>query len=152
MNINPSNYAGLFLLSITLNTSIHAAGDMTAQPEIPMTIRLGNVDNSLRFYPDNLQFETGKLYKLILTNPSQQKHYFSAEGFARSIFTRKVQVISHNGKTIAEVKGHINEIEVYPGGKSEWWFVPIKRLESSTLHCSIKGHSEAGMQGLITIK
>lgn len=152
MYIKLPSYAGLFLLSITLNINVHAAGDMTKQSEISMTITLGNVNNSLRFYPDKLRFETGKLYKLILINPSQQKHYFSAEGFARSIFTRKVQVISNKGKTIAEVKGHINEIEVYPGGKSEWWFIPIKSLESSTLHCSIKGHSEAGMQGFITIK
>jgi len=152
MNIKASNYAGLFLLSITINTNIYAAGDMTSQSEIPITVRLGNVDNSLRFYPDSLQFETGKLYKLILTNPSQQKHYFSAKGFARSIFTRKVQVLSHKGRVIAEVKGHINEIEVYPGGMSEWWFIPVKTLKNSALHCSIKGHSEAGMQGLITIK
>ena len=132
--------------------SVYAAGDMTSQPAITMTVELGNADNSLRFYPASLQFETGKLYKLVIKNPSRQKHYFTAEGLARSVFTRKVQILGKTNKTIAEVKGNINEIEVYPGGTAEWWFVPVKTVNSSRLHCSIKGHTEAGMTGRITIK
>jgi len=137
-----------------LISSLHglASGDMTAQKPIEVTISLGNADNKLRFYPSNLQFETGHLYKLVIKNPSRQKHYFSAEAMARAVFTRKVQIISSAGMTLAEVKGHINEIEVYPNGVAEWWFVPVKTLNSSKLHCAIKGHTEAGMAGTITIK
>jgi len=139
----------LFFLAIGIT---HAAGDYTAQKPIERTIHLGNKNNDLRFYPNSLEFETGKLYKLIIRNPSKQKHYFSAEAFSRSVFTRKVQVISKLNKTLAEVKGVISEIEVYPSGITEWWFVPIKTLNASALHCSIKGHTEAGMTGSITIK
>lgn len=129
-----------------------AAGDLTAQQPVEVVVNLGNEDNKLRFYPPNLQFETGKLYKLVIKNPSSQKHYFSAEGMSRAVFTRKVQIVSKANKTIVEVKGHINEIEVYPGGTAEWWFVPVKTLKLSKLHCSIKGHTEAGMTGSISIK
>jgi uncharacterized cupredoxin-like copper-binding protein len=96
--------------------------------------------------------ETGKLYKLVLSNPSAMAHYFSSEALARSVFTRKVQVMGADGKAIAEVKGSIAEIEVHPGGTAEWWFVPVKTGTVSDLKCTVKGHSEGGMVGMITIK
>ncbi len=106
----------------------------------------------MRFYPANFEFETGKLYKLVLQNSSGTKHYFSSEGLSRSVFTRKAQVLGPDGKTIAEIKGTIREIEVYPNGTAEWWFVPIKTGVLNDLKCTIKGHAEAGMVGTITIK
>jgi len=142
-----------FVMLMTFKPSfLLANGDLTAQHAIIKNISLGNDKNNLQFYPDSLTFETGKLYKLIIKNPSPQKHYFSAEALSRSVFTRKVQVMSSRNKVIAEVKGVITEIEVYPGGTTEWWFVAIKTLDTSRLHCAIKGHSEAGMVGSITIK
>ena len=142
----------VFVLNLLLPTCLYAAGDMTAQQPVEINVSLGNAENKLRFYPSTLEFETGKLYKLVIKNPSSQKHYFTAEGLARSVFTRKVQIISHTNQTISELKGQVNEIEVYPGGTAQWWFVPVKTLNASTLHCSIKGHTEAGMTGSITIK
>lgn len=142
----------LFVLIFALHEYLFAAGDMTAQNPIEVELRLGDTGNALRFYPDNLQFETGRLYKLVLFNPSRQKHYFSANAFSRAVFTRKVQVLGQSGKTLAEVKGVIDEIEVYPAAKTEWWFVPVKTITTSRFHCSIKGHEQAGMHGSITIK
>lgn len=144
----------LFLFSLSWSAfpvTGTASGDLTAQPAIEVNIALGNQENQLRFFPSTLDFETGKLYKLVIHNPSKQKHYFTAEAMSRAVFTRKVQVLDKPGKTIAELKGHVNEIEVYPGGTAEWWFVPVKTLSSSRLYCSIKGHSESGMTGNIII-
>lgn len=129
-----------------------AAGDLTAQTPIEVKIELGNKENSLRFFPDKIELETGKLYKVVLRNPSAQAHYFSSEGLSRAVFTRKVQVLGPDGKTIAEVKGTILEIEVYPGNTAEWWFVPVKAVTLNDLKCTVKGHSEGGMVGTITIK
>jgi uncharacterized cupredoxin-like copper-binding protein len=151
MKYNPYTAYKVCLLLLFLSATSYAAGDMTAQQPIDVTVSLGNAKNKLQFYPSKLLFETGKLYKLIIKNPSQQKHYFTAEEFARSVFTRKVQVVDSSNKTLAEVKGQINEIEVYPGGTAEWWFVPVKTLKSSNFHCTIKGHTKAGMTGFITI-
>ncbi|MCH4565420.1 hypothetical protein MKP05_20175 [Halomonas sp. EGI 63088] len=129
-----------------------AAGDMTVQSPIEVKVTLGDEQNALRFFPANLTFETGKLYKLVLYNASEMKHYFSSEGLSRSVFTRKAQVLGADGKTIAEVKGMIREIEVYPNGTAEWWFVPVKTGTLNDLECTIEGHSEAGMIGSISIK
>ncbi|MBI4848013.1 MAG: biphenyl 2,3-dioxygenase [Nitrospirae bacterium] len=129
-----------------------AAGDMTAQTPVEVKVQLGDKDNSLRFFPATIELETGKLYKLVLHNPSPSAHYFSSETLARAVFTRKAQVLGPDGKTIAEIKGIISEIEVYPGGTAEWWFVPVKAITTNDLKCTVKGHTEEGMVGSITIK
>lgn len=129
-----------------------AAGDMTEQNPIEVRVQLGDKKNAMKFFPSKLEFETGKLYKLVLNNTGSVKHYFSSRGFADSVFTRKAQVLDSKGKTIAEVKGAIKEIEVYPGGTAEWWFVPVKTAALTDLKCTIAGHAEAGMKGSILIK
>lgn len=140
----------IFCFGLTLPAS--AAGDMTKQAPIVVQVILGDTKNALKFFPNRFSFETGKLYKLVLYNPSTMKHYFSSAGLARSVFTRKAQVLGANGKTIAEIKGTIREIEVYPGGTAEWWFVPLQTAELTDLKCTIEGHTEAGMVGSISIK
>jgi uncharacterized cupredoxin-like copper-binding protein len=140
------------VISLVSTGSSLAAGDMTKQDPIEINVQLGNDKNDLRFFPANLEFETGKLYKLVLHNAGAVKHYFSSEGLSHSVFTRKTQVLDPKGATIAEIKGIISEIEIYPGGTAEWWFVPVKAAELNDLKCSIEGHAEAGMTGSISIK
>ena len=139
-------------ITLVANGYVMAGGDMTGQKPIEIKVQLGDDSNAMRFFPAILEFETGKLYKLILHNASGMKHYFSSDGLSRSVFTRKAQILGSDGKTIAEIKGTIREIEVYPNGTAEWWFVPIKTGVLNDLKCSIKGHAEAGMVGTITIK
>lgn len=129
-----------------------AAGDLTAQPPVEIKVQLGNRQDALRFFPATINLETGKLYRLILSNPSPQKHYFSSAALAQAVFTRKVQVNGADGRPIAEVKGQIREIEVYPGGISEWWFVPVKTGNFTDLECTIPGHRQGGMVGDVRIK
>ena len=134
----------------------HSA-DLTRQKEIEKIIWLKGEQGRMHFYePNELVFKTGKLYKLIIKNDSDSKHYFSSTSFARSIFTRKIQ-ISIEDKKIAEVKGIINNIEVWPNQQLEWWFVPIKTGVFKDLHCNVKdtktnlSHSKMGMVGTIII-
>lgn len=143
-----SSTIGVLLLSPVARP----AGDLTQQAPIEVTVRLGDEKNAVRFIPDKIQLETGKLYRLILVNPSPQKHYFSSAGLADAVFTRKVQVNGADGKPIAEVKGTAREIEVYPGGTAEWWFVPIKAGSFEDLKCTIPGHAEQGMKGTVVVK
>jgi uncharacterized cupredoxin-like copper-binding protein len=143
------------------NSSAFGGGDLSKQKHITVRVDLGkDGTDKHKFYPDHLTLETGKLYKLVLHNPSNSKHYFTSLGLAGKVYTRKVQVMDDLGagaKTIAEVKGAIREIEVYPGGTSEWWFVPVATGTITDLSCSIKDkdgktHAEKGMTGKITIR
>ncbi len=125
-------------------TPATATPPTTSQPVTEVTVTLGNSANELKFFPNNLQFVAGQPYKLLLENPSPQKHYFTAKDFADGSWTQKVQA----GKV--EVKGAIHELELLPGGKAEWVFVPMKP-GTYELHCPIPGHTEAGMTGKIAI-
>ncbi len=147
---------GCLAALIAFSSSALAGGDLTKQEPIVVRVALGTDNGKHEFVPNHLEFETGKLYKLVLTNPSQTKHYFTSPGLAKSVFTRKVQIVDQNG-TKAEIKGSISEIEVYPEGIAEWWFVPVATGTFSDLHCHIKdndGHTHAakGMTGTITIE
>ena len=143
----------LFTLFSSLTSfSASAKGDLTKQTPIEITVVMGDKNNAMMFYPSTIEFETGKLYKLVLENKGLVKHYFSSDGLAQSVLSRKVQVNDASGTPIAEVKGMIREIEVYPGFKAEWWFVPVKSGTFDDLSCSIAGHTEAGMKGTIIIK
>ena len=87
---------------------------------------------------------------------SDYKHYFTSIKFSKSIFTRKVQ-LSIKEKKVAEIKGVISEVEVFPSHTVEWWFVPIKTGIFNDLTCEIidkiskKKHSEIGMNGTIIV-
>lgn len=118
--------------------------DLSRQPAISVQVSLGNVTNELRFVPDHLEFLAGQRYKLVLTNPSNSKHYFTAKDFADGIWTQKVEAGN------VEVKGAIHEVELKPGARAEWMFVPIKS-GSYELHCSVPGHTEAGMTGTVQV-
>ncbi len=129
-----------------------AAGDLTRQTPIDLTIELGDTDDRLRFFPDHLEFEAGRLYRITLHNPSPQPHYFTSPDFAGAIYTRKALALGPDGRRIGEFKGMVLEVEVYPGGTVEWWFIPVRTISMRKFVCNITGHAEAGMVGMITIR
>ncbi len=118
--------------------------DLAKQPVIALNVSLGTPEGELKFVPNQFAFKSGQRYKLTLTNPSPMKHYFTAKDFADGIWSQKVDAGN------VEIKGAIHELEIRPGGSADWVFVPIK-TGNYELHCSIAGHTEAGMTGKITI-
>jgi uncharacterized cupredoxin-like copper-binding protein len=144
---------------LLVSTVAHAAGDLSRQEPIEVAVDLGQPGQHA-FAPNQLRFETGKLYKLVLRNPSKDPHYFTSHGFTLLIYTRKIQVVQdRDGKrtTLAEFKGAIREVEVYPGQIAEWWFVPVATGRVTDLRCGIvgsdgKSHAEHGMTGEIVIE
>ncbi len=155
-HILKSIIAYFFISIYCLNFSL--SQDLTRQDPIEKIVNFKSVSGESHYYePNELVLETGKLYKLKLINHSDSKHYFSSNSFSKSVFTRKIQ-INYNGKKLAEVKGIINEVEVWPNHQIEWWFVPIKTGVFEDLFCKVEDektglmHSEMGMQGVIIIK
>jgi uncharacterized cupredoxin-like copper-binding protein len=111
---------------------------------IEMSISLGNTANELKFFPDRVQLVAGKKYKLLLSNSSPQKHYFTAREFANNSWTQKVDAGN------VEIKGAVQELELRPSSDAAWVLVPMKP-GNYQLRCTIPGHAEAGMTGTITV-
>jgi uncharacterized cupredoxin-like copper-binding protein len=149
----------LFVALLFAAAPAKAGGDLSRQEPIGVTVELGK-PGPHGFFPNKLTFETGKLYKLVMKNPSSDPHYFTSHNFTQMIFTRKVQVVAErDGKsvTLAEFKGAIREVEVYPGQTAEWWFVPVATGRVTDLRCGIvgkdgKSHADHGMVGEIVIE
>ncbi len=137
-----------------------AAGDLSRQQPVEVVVELGRPDGRHAFEPSRLRFETGRLYRLVLRNNSRDPHYFTSDEFAARVFTRKVQVTqARDGReaTLAEFKGAIREVEVYPGHSAEWWFVPVAAGRVADLRCGVvaadgRTHAEHGMVGEIVIE
>ncbi|NEO98404.1 MAG: copper-binding protein [Symploca sp. SIO2E9] len=134
-----------FPTSAMAETSPSTKQNLLSQPPTEVNVSLGNSANELKFLPRKLKFISGVRYKLLLDNPSSQKHYFTAKDFADASWSQKVEA----GKV--EVKGAIHELELKPGGEAEWVLVPMKP-GTYELHCSIPGHTEAGMTGEIIVE
>jgi len=148
----------LFLFSFSLSDKSFSKGDLTRQKPVEVEVLLNGKIGETHFYdPSVLKFETGKLYKLKIKNISDSKHYFSSINFSNSVFTRKIQVMKNNNK-IAEIKGKIEAVEVFPENTLEWWFIPIRTGEFDDLFCEVKDkksgkiHAEMGMKGQIIIE
>ena len=114
---------------------------------IEVRIETGTKDGHLKFVPDKLSFERGKYYKLVIHNPSADEHYFTSDAFATHIFTRKVEVAGKDHKTVAEIHGAVNDIELKPGATVEWYFYPMTNGKNLKLYCHKQGHAEQGMIG-----
>ncbi|MEX0951073.1 MAG: plastocyanin/azurin family copper-binding protein [Gammaproteobacteria bacterium] len=142
---------GFIIIAALFCQPVLAEGDLSRQDSIEVTVELGNKNGEMVFAPSELRFETGKLYKMVLVNNSPHKHYFSSDKFVQSVYTRKVQTYTADGDATAEVKGHIREVEVFPGYTAEWWFVPIQTGKFGDLVCTVDGHEAAGMTGTIEI-
>ena len=144
--------------AVVISASAHAAGDLSRQDPVEVVVELGR-PGAHAFFPNRIELETGKLYKLVLTNKSEAPHYFTSHEFSQRIFTRKVQVVSAaaDKAVLAEFKGAIREVEVYPGQTAEWWLVPVATGRMTDLHCGVrdkdgKTHAEHGMVGEIIIR
>ena len=118
--------------------------DLSQQEAIEAVVTVEVKNDAFVFSPSDMRFETGKLYKLVLKNPSRSKHYFTALQFAASVWTRKVETAD------AEIKGAIREIELKPSGEAEWYLVPVQAGTFNVM-CSIDDHAEKGMVGTITV-
>lgn len=141
----------LLALSLNLFTPLVYAEKPHGPKATKVEISVDTEDGQMKFTPDTLTFERGNYYKLVITNPSSEDHYFTSDAFATHIFTRKVEVMDKHGKTIAEIHGAINDIELKPGASVEWFFFPMTKGKNLKLFCHKKGHEAQGMVGSIDI-
>ena len=131
-------------LGFDARLALAASAPLSKRSPIIQTVSLGNEAGELIFTPNRLTFKAGSRYQLNLQNNSPTKHYFTAKDFADAIWSQKVDAGN------VEVKGAIHELELRPGSHAEWVFIPL-RAGTYNLHCTVPGHTEAGMVGTLEI-
>jgi hypothetical protein len=139
-----------FLLCVAGLANLRAAGDLSRQEPVSVTVRLGTPEGEHGFFPPLLRFETGKLYRLRVENPSPNDYYFHSPGLADSVYSRKVSVLDRSGSVLAEVYGPVRRLEVKAGAAAEWWFVPVRTGKFDDL-ISTRRLADAGMRGQVEI-
>lgn len=141
----------LFCLALSAPFHLAWADNHYGPKAIEARVQLGDSDGAKVFEPNELTFERGNYYKLIITNASPEEHYFHSGGFATHVFTRKIRVLDSKGEVVAEVHGAANGVELSPGAVAEWSFFPMTNGANLKLYCPIDGHEESGMVGSINI-
>jgi hypothetical protein len=143
----------IILCGLIMGTGLlHAAGDLTQQEPRRASVELSNAAGEKKFSPDKLSFETGTLTILTIHNNSEKSYYFGSNGFADSVYSRKLVVLAPDKKQpLAEIYGPVRRIELYPGQTLEWWFVPVRTGTFDDL-MSRKSEAAAGMKGVIDIQ
>ncbi len=114
--------AAACIVAVALTVTV-AKADLTRQDPIEVRVNLGNAEDARVFEPNGISFEVGKLYRLVLHNPSKITHYFTSPGLADRVFTRKVEVKNADGKsTIGEINARSRSIRAAPpsGGSCRW--------------------------------
>ncbi len=126
-------------------------GEDSHSEEEPINVLL--TLDEYRFLPEELEFESGKLYRLTIYNEGKMTHELDAPDLSAHVFTKKIVVLDDSGNMIAEIKGKPREVELAPGKSLEWWFVPfVGDTEEGEMVCDIPGHRAFGMKGRVLIK
>ena len=128
---------------------------LAAEPSEKTTvvqISLGTDLDELVITPEKLRLVTGRLYKLVIQNPSFTTHYFWAPEFGGyATWTDRVRFDKGDVKlrnTGAEEEEEYStwEIKIEPGGTAIWEFVPVIAGRYK-FGCSLPEHAHAGMEG-----
>jgi uncharacterized cupredoxin-like copper-binding protein len=136
------------LVALPCPSAVNAAGPPGA---IEVRVDSGTADGQRRFVPDELHFERGKYYKLVIHNPSPEAHYFTSEGLSVRVYTVKIELTEQGGAMVAEVHGDVHAIELTPGSTVAWYFYPMMRGKDLRLYSEKHEDLEAGMAGTIQI-
>ena len=99
------------------------------------------------YEPAEIVLKRDMAYRLRLKNIGVKAHdmvggsFFEENAIALKMVNTKVGRVTAN---------HINSVYIKPKNEAEVWFVALKTGHFS-FYCSIPGHREAGMEGLVKI-
>ena len=97
-------------------------------------MQFGTETKNFALIPKTLRFEKGKLYKLVIVNPSKTAHFVSAPEFGVAI------------DSISLMHG----VALKQGDRQGWYFV-ADHAGTYDIRCGIGAHAEAGMVGKINV-
>lgn len=131
---------------------------LAAQPALAgetyrtVRLQLGTPDGRMVFVPSTLEFQVGQPTRLRIVNVSPVEHEFDAPEFILSVESERVEVFDARGHKVATLMGRPEEVRVSPGGRVDWYLLPLKPLAAAKMICDLPGHLQAGMHGVIHVR
>lgn len=130
--------AGLSLMVLAL---MHPLAGHT-NPETTAVLRMEMTE--FVFRPAVVRLAAGRPVRLVLINTGQIAHQFE------TAFLKKAPARIVGGPLYAEVVG-LDVLGVQPGASASLTFVPTRRGRFQ-FACTIEGHAEAGMRGVLEVR
>ncbi len=127
---------------VSLVSVLLAVLPVQAAPPAPVTIRIEMVE--FTFHPSAIQLTAGRPVRLVFVNRGQIAHQFDT-GYLRGVPLRVA-----DGTLTAEVSG-LEVLRVQPGAAATIEFLPRQRGRF-IFACTIEGHREAGMHGVLEVR
>lgn len=104
------------------------------------------------YEPDEIELKLGQPYKIVLENVGRFAHdMVGDDNVGGTLFEESVVALRMvNSKVGRVTAGSVRSVYVRAKNQIELWLVPLKAGEY-TFYCSIKGHREDGMEGIVRI-
>jgi uncharacterized cupredoxin-like copper-binding protein len=130
-----TQYAGLARYGVDRHPPLATQyAGLTGPEPIQVVLQFGTETRNLALTPETLRFEKGKLYKLVIVNPSKTAHFVSAPEFGAAI------------DSISLTQG----VALRQGDQQVWYFV-ADQAGTYDIMCGHKAHADAGMVGKIIV-
>jgi uncharacterized cupredoxin-like copper-binding protein len=130
-----TQYAGLTRYGVDRHPPLATQyAELTGPEPIQVVLQFGTETRNFALTPETLRFEKGKLYKLVIVNPSKTAHFVSAPEFGATI------------DSISLTQG----VALRQGDQQVWYFV-ADQAGTYDIMCGHKAHADAGMTGKIIV-
>jgi uncharacterized cupredoxin-like copper-binding protein len=117
-------------------------------PTTDVLIQFGTEGNELTVSPPALTLQFGELYRIVVINPSANKHVVAApELAAMGLTTSLVKGLAKVDNPAANITAGIS---VGPGQEIEWTFMPLEK-GTYKLGCDSPVHAAAGMHTMLKV-
>lgn len=115
---------------------------VSAAPETPAVIAVDM--REFAFRPSVIQLTAGRPVRLVFTNRGQIAHQFETE------YLRQIPARVMDATLSVETPG-LDLVRLAPGSSATVEFLP-RRRGRFTFACTIEGHREAGMHGVLEVR
>jgi uncharacterized cupredoxin-like copper-binding protein len=133
--------AAAWLLAACADSSVSSGGKTSAEQPEPLQVEVAL--SELKFTPPTFSFEAGRPVVMTVRNTGTSEHDFVITGMPARDKQNAVPDHGHRGKD--EIVGHVK-----PGDAVTIRFTPTQRGQYG-FFCSLPGHKEGGMIGVLTV-
>jgi uncharacterized cupredoxin-like copper-binding protein len=105
----------------------------------------------LKFSPSRLSVKAGSPVQITLKNKGTAEHDFVISGMPAKNIDDDTRSGSHDGEHDHSAETGVIAGHAKPGATARIWFTPVERGRYE-FYCSVTGHREAGMVGVITVE